>query len=204
LRAGDRAAEDEEEEESQGEEECEEEGKEEAPGNALGEEGRAEKSGDGEPAEKAVGDERERKQREEEEEDQDVRELEMYLLRQLLELMVRLEAEAPQMLLDSMEKGVARTLLLADRNAEWQIFSTSSWVIEADGVVEGHQLEPLILGVGRIERSQHGTRETEPPDSSSELGWLTTCSANPGRPCPEGRRSHRLGHLARGTRTQRP
>jgi hypothetical protein len=118
--------------------------------------------------------------------------------------MVRLEAEARQMLLDSMEKGVARTLLLADRNAEWQIFSTSSWVIEADGVVEGHQLEPLILGVGRIERSQHGTRETEPPDSSSELGWLTTCSANPGRPCPEGRRSHRLGHLARGTRTQRP
>jgi potassium channel subfamily K len=53
-----------------------------------------------------------------------VRELGIYLLRQLLELMVRLEAEAPQMLLDSMEKGVARTLLLADRNGESQILGS--------------------------------------------------------------------------------
>ncbi|RSH94166.1 hypothetical protein EHS25_003969 [Saitozyma podzolica] len=141
LRAEDRAAKDEEEEESQGEEECEEDGKEEAPGKAVGEEGRAEKSGDGEPAEKAAGDERERKQREEEEEDQDVRELEMYLLRQLMELMVRLEAEARQMLLDSMEKGVARTLLLADRN----------------DLGESSDL------------NKHGTRETEPPDSSMQI-----------------------------------
>jgi potassium channel subfamily K len=126
LRAEDRAAEDE-EEESQCEEHCkkgcEEDGKkvgaEEALDKALGEER------DGEPVEEAVGDERERKQREEEEEDQDVRELEIYLLRQLLELMVRLEAEARQMLLDSMEKGVARTLLLADRNGESQILGSS-------------------------------------------------------------------------------
>jgi potassium channel subfamily K len=53
-----------------------------------------------------------------------VRELGIYLLRQLLELMVRLEAEARQMLLDSMEKGVARTLLLADRNGESQILGS--------------------------------------------------------------------------------
>jgi potassium channel subfamily K len=113
LRAKDRPADDEEEEL-----EGEEEGEEEALGKALGDKGRAERSGDGEPTEGAVRDERERKEREEEEEDQDVRELEIYLLRQLLELMVRLEAEARQMLLDSMEKGVARTLLLADRNGE--------------------------------------------------------------------------------------
>jgi potassium channel subfamily K len=47
-----------------------------------------------------------------------VRELESHLLRKLVELMVRLETEARQMLLDSMEKGLVRTLLLADRNGE--------------------------------------------------------------------------------------
>ncbi|GFZ48419.1 hypothetical protein JCM24511_06167 [Saitozyma sp. JCM 24511] len=47
-----------------------------------------------------------------------VRELEARLLRKLVELMVRLETEARQMLLDSMEKGLVRTLLLADRNVQ--------------------------------------------------------------------------------------
>jgi potassium channel subfamily K len=42
--------------------------------------------------------------------------LEVDLLKQLMDLTVQLEAEARQMMLDSMEKGIARTLLLADRN----------------------------------------------------------------------------------------
>ncbi|WVF71970.1 hypothetical protein IAT40_006780 [Kwoniella sp. CBS 6097] len=46
------------------------------------------------------------------------RQLELDLLRQLLKRMIQLEAEARQMLLDSMDHGVARTLLLADRNVQ--------------------------------------------------------------------------------------
>lgn len=42
--------------------------------------------------------------------------LEVDLFKQLMDLTVQLEAEARQMMLDSMEKGIARTLLLADRN----------------------------------------------------------------------------------------
>ena len=41
------------------------------------------------------------------------------LLKQLMNRLVQLEAEARQMLLDSMDVGVARTLLLADRNGEF-------------------------------------------------------------------------------------
>ena len=44
------------------------------------------------------------------------KDLELDLLRQLLERTIQLEAEARQMLLDSMDKGIARMLLLADRN----------------------------------------------------------------------------------------
>jgi potassium channel subfamily K len=51
-------------------------------------------------------------------EEEGVRELESRLLRKLVELMVRLETKARQMLLDSMESGLVRTLLLADRNGE--------------------------------------------------------------------------------------
>ncbi|WVQ98939.1 hypothetical protein IAU59_006071 [Kwoniella sp. CBS 9459] len=46
------------------------------------------------------------------------RQLELDLLRQLLKRTIQLEAEARQMLLDSMDHGVARTLLLADRNVQ--------------------------------------------------------------------------------------
>jgi len=46
----------------------------------------------------------------------DERALELDLVKQLMDLTVRLEAEAREMLLDSMEHGIARTLLLADRN----------------------------------------------------------------------------------------
>ncbi|WWD16124.1 hypothetical protein CI109_100549 [Kwoniella shandongensis] len=46
------------------------------------------------------------------------RQLEVDMLKQLLQRTIRLEAEARQMLLDSMEQGVARTLLLADRNVQ--------------------------------------------------------------------------------------
>ncbi|OCF71649.1 hypothetical protein I204_07709 [Kwoniella mangroviensis CBS 8886] len=46
------------------------------------------------------------------------RQLEIDLLKQLLRKIIQLEAEARQMLLDSMDKGVARTLLLADRNVQ--------------------------------------------------------------------------------------
>ncbi|GFZ44870.1 hypothetical protein JCM24511_02596 [Saitozyma sp. JCM 24511] len=63
-------------------------------------------------------DEEETERGEEYAEDEDVRKLELHLLRRLVELTVRLEAEARQMLLDSMDKGVARTLLLADRNLQ--------------------------------------------------------------------------------------
>lgn len=48
--------------------------------------------------------------------EKDERALEMKLVRQLLDLTVRLEAEAREMLLDTMEHGISRTLLLADRN----------------------------------------------------------------------------------------
>ncbi|RSH80075.1 hypothetical protein EHS25_007344 [Saitozyma podzolica] len=65
-------------------------------------------------------DEEETERGEEYAEDEDVRELELHLLRRFVELTVRLEAEARQMLLDSMDKGVARTLLLADRNVQIQ------------------------------------------------------------------------------------
>jgi hypothetical protein len=63
-------------------------------------------------------DEEEDEDDDEEQEEEDVRELELHLLRRLIELTIRLEAESRQMLLDSMEKGVPRTLLLADRNGE--------------------------------------------------------------------------------------
>nr|XP_019042442.1 hypothetical protein I302_09048 [Kwoniella bestiolae CBS 10118]OCF21372.1 hypothetical protein I302_09048 [Kwoniella bestiolae CBS 10118] len=50
--------------------------------------------------------------------DEDQRKLEIDMLRLLLKKTVQLEAEARQMLLDSMDKSVARTLLLADRNVQ--------------------------------------------------------------------------------------
>lgn len=46
------------------------------------------------------------------------RQLEVDLLKQLLATIVSFEVEARQMLLDSMHKGVERTILLADRNGE--------------------------------------------------------------------------------------
>lgn len=46
------------------------------------------------------------------------RKLEVDLLKQLLAKTVSFEVEARQMLLDSMQKGVERTILLADRNGE--------------------------------------------------------------------------------------
>lgn len=46
------------------------------------------------------------------------RQLEVDLLKQLLAKTVSFEVEARQMLLDSMEKSVERTILLADRNGE--------------------------------------------------------------------------------------
>jgi potassium channel subfamily K len=81
------------------------------------------RAGVGKPQNGSVKDESGRKERQkgergqDEEEGKDERELELHL-RRLMELTVRLEAEARHMLLDSMEKGVARTLLLADRNGE--------------------------------------------------------------------------------------
>ncbi|ORX33742.1 hypothetical protein BD324DRAFT_653796 [Kockovaella imperatae] len=45
-------------------------------------------------------------------------ELETEMLKKLMKLVIQLEAEARQMLLDSMEKGVARMLLRADRNVQ--------------------------------------------------------------------------------------
>ncbi|KAK4687044.1 hypothetical protein P7C73_g3079, partial [Tremellales sp. Uapishka_1] len=53
----------------------------------------------------------------------DVQRVELDLLRQLMNRMIQLEAEARQMLLDSLDKGVARTVLLADRNG---VFSSPS------------------------------------------------------------------------------
>jgi potassium channel subfamily K len=69
-------------------------------------------------AELAKDNEDEQDEQDEDQEEEDVRELELHLLRRLIELTIRLEAESRQMLLDSMEKGVPRTLLLADRNGE--------------------------------------------------------------------------------------
>ncbi|GFZ48406.1 hypothetical protein JCM24511_06154 [Saitozyma sp. JCM 24511] len=50
--------------------------------------------------------------------EEDVRELALHLVRRLMELTVRLEAEARQMLLESMDNDIAKTLLIADRNGE--------------------------------------------------------------------------------------
>ena len=50
--------------------------------------------------------------------EQQAQELESELVKTVMQLIIQLEAEARQMLLDSMDKGVARTLLLADRNGE--------------------------------------------------------------------------------------
>jgi len=44
--------------------------------------------------------------------------LELYLLKELVDRVTRLEAQSRQMLIDTMDKDVARTLLLADRNCE--------------------------------------------------------------------------------------
>lgn len=50
--------------------------------------------------------------------DQAVDELELELTSELMHLVIQLEAEARQIMLDSMNKSIARTLLLADRNGE--------------------------------------------------------------------------------------
>ncbi|ORY28329.1 hypothetical protein BCR39DRAFT_535524 [Naematelia encephala] len=55
---------------------------------------------------------------EEAKKDTEEHKVEIDLLKQLMDRTVRLEAEARQMLLDSMDKGIARTLLLADRNVQ--------------------------------------------------------------------------------------
>lgn len=52
------------------------------------------------------------------EEDAEANQLQVDILKQLLDRMIQLEAEARQLLLDSMGEGIARTLLLADRNGE--------------------------------------------------------------------------------------
>lgn len=62
------------------------------------------------------GDDHDEKQRNNDE--QEARQVELELVKHLMDLIVKLEAEARQMLLDSMDKTVARTLLLADRNGE--------------------------------------------------------------------------------------
>lgn len=46
----------------------------------------------------------------------DSRDLEQDLVKQLMDLVIKLEAESRDLLLASMNQGVARTLLLADRN----------------------------------------------------------------------------------------
>lgn len=57
------------------------------------------------------------------------------LVQQLMERVIRLEAEARQLLLDSMDHGVARTLLLADRNGassvEFRMFTS---IVEEYGI----------------------------------------------------------------------
>lgn len=44
------------------------------------------------------------------------RELELDLIKQLMDLVIKLEAESRDLLLTNMEHGIPRTLLLADRN----------------------------------------------------------------------------------------
>nr|ODN94990.1 hypothetical protein L204_04335 [Cryptococcus depauperatus CBS 7855] len=71
------------------------------------------------------------------------RQLEQDLLKQLLEKVVQFEVEARQMLLNSMEKSVERTLLLADRNVQvrdvWALRGDSASVIAAWAGEEKHQ-----------------------------------------------------------------
>lgn len=58
------------------------------------------------------------------------RQLEVDLLKQLLAKTVSFEVEARQMLLDSMQKGVERTILLADRNGECYFSHPSPLVLQ--------------------------------------------------------------------------
>ena len=67
--------------------------------------------------------------------------LESKLVQRVMQLTIQLEAESRQMLLDSMDKGVARTLLLADRNGEsqsCQYRSRTDTLCQCNNVMSGH------------------------------------------------------------------
>ncbi|KAL7423995.1 Potassium channel [Cryptotrichosporon argae] len=81
---------------------------------AADDEGEGESEGEGEGDEGGEGERRGQRTGQTKKE----RDLERDLLGQLINRVVQLEAEARQMMLDSMDKGLARTLLLADRNIQ--------------------------------------------------------------------------------------
>lgn len=51
----------------------------------------------------------------------DANRMELYLVKELVDRVTRLEAQSRQMLIDTMDQDIARTLLLADRNCGWQL-----------------------------------------------------------------------------------
>ncbi|WWD01178.1 hypothetical protein V866_008118 [Kwoniella sp. B9012] len=93
----------------------------------------------------------------------DEKQLEIDLLKQLLRKTIQFEAEARQMLLDSMDKSVARTLLLADRNVQ----------VRDVRALRGDDKDVLAIWQGESEQTdrskQQASRDIESrhnPDSS--------------------------------------
>ena len=62
----------------------------------------------------------------------EVLDMEIDLLKRLMDLTIRLEAEARELLLNTMENGLARTLLMADRNSRFR--SSCALVAKIGGV----------------------------------------------------------------------
>ncbi|CAD6573140.1 MAG: hypothetical protein TREMPRED_000733 [Tremellales sp. Tagirdzhanova-0007] len=77
------------------------------------------------------------------------RKLELDLLKQLMNRTIQLEAEARQMLLDSMDGGVARTLLLADRNVQ----------IRDVKAMRGDNANMLAIWRGEEDKTEHDKKD---------------------------------------------
>lgn len=80
--------------------------------------------------------------------EKDRRELELDLIKQLMDLTVKLEAEARELLLECMDHGIPRTLLLADRNGESSVRT----------VTLAFSLIRIAIDVSTNTRCESGTR----------------------------------------------
>ncbi|ADV20024.1 potassium channel protein [Cryptococcus gattii E566] len=88
------------------------------------------------------------------------RKLEVDLLKQLLAKTVSFEVEARQMLLDSMQKGVERTILLADRNVQ----------IRDVKAIRGDDASIVSVWAGEEQAQRNATDKDKNNKSSSDPG----------------------------------